>query len=102
MMTFVDLYPQLYPTVDMFTYTSDRTKLAKAVNLAGRTTGKVKNFFSKTETKVSTLFAYWAADTFVALSLLMMAFSIPMLTIVSFLVAIHTYATFSIIYEIYS
>lgn len=102
-MMYLDLYPiPVHNYAEDYFYTSHRNTLSKAANLAGRTTGKVKNFFSKTETKTSVLISYWAADTLVAALLLLTAFSFPILFLVGSLVAIHTYATFSVISEVYS
>ena len=67
---------------------------------AGRTTAKVKKFFSKTETKSATLIAYWAADTIVATFLILTSTSLVAVTIASGLLILHTYATFSIVAEV--
>jgi hypothetical protein len=73
--------------------------LAKLSNKAGRATGKAKHFFSKKETKSATLVAYWAADSLMAMVVLMTT-SNPILVLFSLiLLALHTYATFSAVEE---
>jgi len=78
----------------------NKTKLQKASYKAGQNFGKVKNFFTKTETKAATLVAYWAADAFVTLILILTSTNPVALTISVSLLVLHTYATFSIINEI--
>lgn len=77
-----------------------RSILSKTAFTAGRTTGKIKNFFGKTETKAATLVAYWAADAFVASIVLFTTTSLPIFAFTSALLLLHTYATFSVIGEI--
>lgn len=74
--------------------------IKKASYNTGKATGKVKNFFSKKETKSATLLAYWAADTLVAIILILTSASLTAVTLASLLVLLHTYATFSVISEI--
>lgn len=78
----------------------NKNNLQKLSYKAGRSFGKAKNFFSKTETKAATLVAYWAADAFVTLVLILSSTNIVALTISIGLLVLHTYATFSVVNEI--
>lgn len=78
----------------------NKTHLQKLSYKTGRTFGKAKNFFSKTETKAATLVAYWAADAFVALVLILSSSNPIALAISIAMLILHTYATFSVINEI--
>lgn len=91
-------FPQIFETLDVVS--TKKPILSRVSYNAGKATGKVKNFFSKTETKSATLLAYWAADALVALVLIFTSPSMIAVTIASLLLVIHTYATFSVITEI--
>ena len=73
--------------------------LAKLSNKAGRATGKAKYFFSKKETKSATLIAYWAADSLMAMVILMYASNPTVILFSLLLLSLHTYATFSAVEE---
>jgi len=81
-------------------YSEKKTYLSRISYKAGKTTGKLKNFFSRTETKSATLLAYWAADTLVATFLIFTSTSLIAVTIAAGLLVLHTYATFSIVAEV--
>lgn len=85
-------------------YVSEQTKLMSNIKKvsynAGRATAKAKNFFSKTETKTATLIAYWAADSLVAVMLILTTTSTPAIAVALSMLALHTYATFSVTAEI--
>lgn len=98
MLTYIDLYPVIYNGTDVV-YTQDRSTLCKMANSTGKTVGKVKNFFSKSETKATTLVAYWAADTLVALLLLITAFNATTLVLIGTITVLHTYATFGVLLD---
>lgn len=66
----------------------------------GQTTGSVKNFFSKKQTKAGVLLGYWAGDTFVTVALIIMGASAAAIAVATTLLIIHTYATFSVVNEI--
>jgi hypothetical protein len=78
----------------------NKTNVQKISYKAGQTFGRAKNFFTKTETKAATLVAYWAADAFVALVLILTSTNPLALAISISLLVLHTYATFSIINQI--
>lgn len=90
-----DSFPNLYPDPKQ-----NVNLLIKASNIAGKSVGRVKHFFSKNETKAATLVAYWAADAFVALVLLLTSTSTVAITVALALLIVHTYATFSVVNEI--
>lgn len=79
---------------------NNKTAIQKLSYKTGKSFGKAKNFFSKTETKAATLVAYWAADAFVTLVLILTSTNIVALTISIGLLVLHTYATFSVVNEI--
>lgn len=85
---------------DHFPKVEKKPLIKRASYNAGKATGKVKNFFSKTETKSATLLAYWAADSLVAMILILTSTSMVAVTLASFLFILHTYATFSVVAEI--
>lgn len=91
-----ELFPEFYKT--------DESKTMKAIKKVsyntGRLTGKTKNFLSKTETKTATLIAYWAADSLVAVVLIMTTTSTVAAVVAVSMLALHTYATFSVTAEI--
>lgn len=91
-----ELFPEFYITQDTKTMSS----IKKISYGAGRVTGKAKNFFSKTETKTATLMGYWAADTLVALMLIMTTTSTTAIAFALAMMILHTYATFSVTAEI--
>lgn len=94
-MDFMNKYfPEIYTTAPRKSY------VHRAAYTAGRTTGKVKNFFSKTETKAATLLAYWAADSLVAVLVILTTTSTVAFVLASSMLALHTYATFSILSEV--
>jgi hypothetical protein len=66
----------------------------------GKFCGRTKNFFSKTETKAATLLAYWAADSLIALFLIVAGASTLAIALAAFMLILHTYATFSVVAEI--
>jgi len=89
-----DIYPQL------FEETAPKKKYYQRISHGtGRAVGKTKNFFSKKETKAATLLAYWAADSLVAVFLLVTTTSLLAFTVASGLLVLHTYATFSAVTE---
>jgi hypothetical protein len=88
-------FPHLYPESK-----TSFNPLNKVFYFAGKSLGTVKNFFSKTETKVATLVAYWAADAFIALILLLTTTNTVAATVAVALLILHTYATFSIVNEV--
>lgn len=88
-------FPDLYPESK-----KNNNPLLKISSAAGKTAGKVKHFFSKNETKAATLVAYWAADAFVALVLLLTSTSVLAVTVAFALLVVHTYATFSVVNQI--
>lgn len=98
MLAYINLYPVTYNGTDIV-YTQDRSALCKMANSAGKTAGKVKNFFSKSETKATTLVAYWAADTLIAVLLLITAFNTTTLLVVGTVTLLHTYATFGVLLD---
>lgn len=72
----------------------------RAANSTGKFCGSVKNFFSRTETKAGTLLAYWAADTIIAVFLLLTSTNPVAIILALGMLALHTYATFSVVTEI--
>lgn len=96
MVDFINKYfPQIYNDV----YKKKSFSL-RAANSLGRSLGSAKTFFSKTETKAATLLSYWAADTLIALFLIITSTSTLALTLALSMLALHTYATFSVVTEI--
>ena len=93
----MNFFPEIYK-IEFVSET--KTNLQKISYKTGQTFGKAKNFFSKTETKAATLVAYWAADAFVTLVLILTSTNPLALAISISLLVLHTYATFSIINEI--
>lgn len=91
---------ELFPEFFVLENTKPKNIVNKISYNAGRITGKTKNFFSKTETKTATLIAYWAADSLVALLLMATTTSTVAFTIALVMLALHTYATFSVAAEI--
>lgn len=89
-----DIYPQLFEDAQ-----PKKKYYQKISHSTGRAVGKTKNFFSKKETKAATLLAYWAADSLVAVFLLLTTTSVVAFTVASGLVILHTYATFSAVAE---
>lgn len=85
---------------EIFSSAPKKNYISRASYKAGRATGKVKNFFSKTETKAATLLAYWAADSLVAILVILTTASTLAIVLASAMFALHTYATFSVISEI--
>lgn len=95
MIDFINKYfPEVYKPKNNKPFTS-RTAFA-----AGKVCGSFKNFFSKTETKAATLLAYWAADTIVAAFLLLTTTNLFAITLAASMLALHTYATFSVVTEL--
>jgi hypothetical protein len=93
-----DMLQEIYP--QLFEDSKPRKKYyQKASYVTGKSFGKAKNFFSKKETKSATLVAYWAADSIVAVFLLLTTTSIIAFTVASGLLVLHTYATFSAVNE---
>ncbi len=89
-----EMYPQLFEDV------SSKKKYYQKISYnTGKLAGKTKNFFSKKETKSATLVAYWAADSVVAVFLLLTTTSLIAFTVASGLLVLHTYATFSVVNE---
>jgi len=80
--------------------TERKNSVEKFAHITGRGLGKVKNFFSKTETKAATLVAYWAADALVALALIATSTNLAAISLALFMFILHTYATFSVVEEI--
>jgi hypothetical protein len=96
MVDFINKYfPQIYNNV----YENKSFSLRTAKTF-GRTLGSVKSFFSKTETKAATLLSYWAADTLIALFLILTSTNTLALTLALSMLALHTYATFSVVNQI--
>lgn len=91
-----ELFPEFYRADDSKVINS----IKKVSYKAGRATAKAKNFLSKTETKTATLIAYWAADSLVAVVLIMTTTSVVAAAVAVSMLALHTYATFSITAEI--
>ena len=91
-----ELFPELYITKD----TKPKNFISKISYKAGSMTAGTKNFFSKTETKAATLVAYWAADSLVALTLMLTTTSSIAFAVAFVMVLLHTYATFSITSEV--
>lgn len=89
-----DIYPQLFEDAQ-----PKKKYYQKISHSTGRAVGKTKNFFSKKETKSATLVAYWAADSVVAVFLLLTTTSLIAFTVASGLLVLHTYATFSVVNE---
>lgn len=87
-------FPELYSSSD------ERNFLQRTSHNLGKITGKTKNFFSKTETKVGVLVGYWAADALIALALIFASANMTAIAVSLLLLVIHTYATFSVIGEI--
>jgi len=71
----------------------------KISHTTGKALGHTKSFFSKKETKATTLVAYWAADSIIAVFLLLTTTSLVAFTVASALLTLHTYATFSVVGE---
>lgn len=86
-------YPELYCS-------DEKNFFQRTSYNLGKITGKTKNFFSKTETKVGVLVGYWAADALIALALIFASANMIAVALSVFLLAVHTYATFSVIGEI--
>lgn len=97
---FNQIWLQVFPHYENYNPMAGVHPLAKISHMAGRGLGRAKNFFSKTETKVATLVAYWAADTFVAILLILMSASPAAIALALGLLVMHTYATFSVVSEI--
>lgn len=91
-----ELFPELYVTGDL----KPRNFISKISYKAGSLAADTKNFFSKTETKAATLVAYWAADSLVALMLMLTTTSSVAFVIACVMLILHTYATFSITSEV--
>jgi len=85
---------------DHFPEVKKKSFIQKTSYTTGKATGKIKNFFSKTETKSATLLAYWGADTLVALFLILTSPSMLAVSLACMLLILHTYATFSVITQI--
>jgi hypothetical protein len=77
-----------------------KSLVRKASYTTGKVCGKAKNFFSKTETKAATLLSYWAADTLVAVFLLLTTSNLLAISLALAMLSLHTYATFSVVTEI--
>ena len=90
-----DIYPQLFQEAK-----PKKKYYQKLSHGTGKAVGHTKNFFSKKETKAATLVAYWAADSLVAVFLLLTTTSLIAFTVASGLLVLHTYATFSAVNEI--
>lgn len=95
----VDFINKYFPHIYNNVYENKSFSLRSA-NALGRTLGSVKNFFSKTETKAATLLSYWAADTLIALFLILTSTNTLALTLALSMLALHTYATFSVVNQI--
>lgn len=100
-------YPQLqelwysaFPQDRNYNPMEKLTTLEKVAHVTGRGFGHTKKFFSKTETKVATLVAYWAADAFLALVLVLSSTNPIAISIALAMLILHTYATFSVVGEI--
>jgi hypothetical protein len=91
-----ELFPEFYKLED----SKSMSAIKKISYKAGHATGKAKNFLSKTETKTATLIAYWAADSLVAITLVMTTTSTVAAVVAILMFALHTYATFSVTAEI--
>jgi len=89
-----EIYPQLFQEAE-----PKKKYYQKISHSTGKAFGHTKNFFSKKETKSATLIAYWAADSLVAVFLIITTTSLIAFTVASGLLALHTYATFSVVGE---
>lgn len=95
MIKFIEKYfPEVYQAYPKKSITS------RIANNTGKFCGSVKNFFARTETKAGTLLAYWAADTIIAAFLLLTSTNPVAITLAVGMLALHTYATFSVVAEI--
>lgn len=99
MLTYIELYPEYFPSFESYHH-SDRTRLARMANATGKAAGKVKKFFNRTETKATTLLAYWAADTLLGVLILLSMPNVGTFLLVSSLTIIHTYATIGVLLEL--
>lgn len=97
---FNKIWVQVFPQYENYNPMAGVHPLAKISHMTGRGLGKVKNFFSKTETKAATLVAYWAADALVALALIATSTNVAAISLALFMFILHTYATFSVLEEI--
>jgi hypothetical protein len=91
---------QLFPEFYKLEESKTMNTIKKVSYKAGRAAGKAKNFLSKTETKTATLIAYWAADSLVAIVLVMTTTSTIAAVVAVSMLALHTYATFSVTAEL--
>lgn len=82
--------PYQYVLVDSTFHDGSRDTFAHAI---GRMAGRTKNFFSKRQTKVATLTAYWFVETFFYFVLM---FAISPLIFVSVVLPMWLYGTYSL------
>lgn len=94
----IDFINKYFPEV--YQPKNKKPVISRTAFATGKICGSVKNFFSKTETKAATLLAYWAADTIIAAFLLLTTTNLFAIALAASMLALHTYATFSVVTEL--